>query len=320
MKAIGIITTGGDAPGMNTAIRAVVRTAISHDLKAFGISHGWRGLIHGEIEPMDLKSVGGIINRGGTLLHSARCPEFKDKIQRKVAFSNLQDHGIDALVVIGGDGSIMATSILHKEFKIPTVNIPASIDNDIYGTDYTIGFDTAVNTAVDAIDKIRDTATSHERLFVIEVMGRESGSIALNVALVCGAEAVLVPEKKFDLNALTKSLLEGQARGKKSYIIVVAEGAAKAQDVAKALKQKTKFDVRVSILGHIQRGGSPSAASRELACKMGYRAVELLVAGKGGYMVGAKGEEIIELPLSRVAGKHKKIDPKVYELVQILSK
>lgn len=319
IKSIAVLTPGGDAPGMNTAIRAVVRTGICHDLKVFGVEHGWMGLINGEIKELHSKSVGGIINRGGTILHTHRCPEFKDKAMRKKAYRNVMEHKIEGMVVIGGDGSLTASTIFSKEFGIPIINIPASIDNDIYGTDYSIGFDTAVNTAVEAIDKIRDTATSHERVFVVEVMGRNNGFIALDVGLTCGAEAILVPEIPFNINGIAKKLLEGQRRGKSSYIIVVAEGAAHAPDIAKQIAEKTKLDVRVSILGHMQRGGAPTALSREVACKLGAKAVDLLIQGKKSIMVGMISDKVVETKTDVVLRNKKKIDLEAYKLANLLA-
>ena len=319
IKSIGVITPGGDAPGMNSAIRAVVRTAIYYGLKVYGIERGWQGLIEGQIKALELQSVGGIINRGGTILHTHRCPEFRQKAVRVKAIENLKAFGIDALVVIGGDGSLNAAYALYKEFDFPTINIPASIDNDIYGTDYSIGFDTAVNTAMDAIDKIRDTATSHERVFVIEVMGRNNGFIALDVGLVSGAEAILIPEIPFNLDAIAQKLKYGQQRGKASFIIVLAEGAGSAGDIAKQIKTKTKMDVRVSILGHIQRGGSPTALSRETACKLGARAVQLLKEGKKALMVGMISDKVIETPVGEVTSHKKKIDMAACKLASILA-
>jgi 6-phosphofructokinase 1 len=319
IKTIGVMTPGGDAPGMNCAIRAVVRAAIFRSVKVYGIEKGWLGLIEGKIKDMELHSVGGIINRGGTILHTHRCPEFKQVKTRKRAYENVKAFNIDGLVVIGGDGSISASAIFSKEHGVPIINIPASIDNDIYGTDYSIGFDTAVNTALEAIDKIRDTATSHERVFVIEVMGRYNGFIALDVGLVSGAEAIIIPEVPYNLDAVGQKLRYGQQRGKSSFIVVVAEGAAKAVDVAAHLKKRTNLDVRVSILGHIQRGGAPTALSREVACKLGARAVELLLEGKQGLMVGLVSDKIIETPVEEVVRKKKKIDLATYKLANMLS-
>ncbi|MFA6549654.1 MAG: 6-phosphofructokinase [Candidatus Margulisiibacteriota bacterium] len=319
VKNIAVVTPGGDAPGMNTAIRAVVRTAIFSGLKVYGIEKGWLGLIEGKIRNMELQSVGGIINRGGTILHTHRCPEFNQKQTRAAAYENLKAYNIDGMVVIGGDGSLKASHIIHQETGTPIINIPASIDNDIYGTDYSIGFDTAVNTALEAIDKIRDTATSHERVFVIEVMGRNNGFIALDVGLTAGAEAIIIPEVAFNLDAIGQKIRYGQQRGKSSFIIVVAEGAISAGEVAVHLKKRTNLDVRVSILGHMQRGGSPTALSREVACKLGSRAVQLLIEGKGALMVGIASDKIIETPTDEVARRKKKIDLATYKLANMLA-
>jgi len=319
IKTIGVITPGGDAPGMNCAIRAVVRTAIFYGLKVYGIERGWQGLLEGKIRDLELQSVGGIINRGGTILHTHRCPEFKQKAARKKAIETLKAFNIEGLVVIGGDGSLRASYELYREFGLAIINVPASIDNDIYGTDYSIGFDTAVNTALEAIDKIRDTATSHERVFVIEVMGRNNGFIALDVGLTAGAEAIIIPEVPYDLEAIARKLEYGRHRGKSSFIVVVAEGAAKAEEVAAYLRKRTDLDVRVSVLGHIQRGGSPTALSREAACKLGARAVELLVKGKKALMVGLVSDQIIETPVEEVIRRKKKIDLSTYKLANMLA-
>lgn len=319
IKSVGVITPGGDAPGMNSAIRAVVRSGIYYGMAVFGIERGWQGLIEGKIKPMDLQSVGGIINRGGTILHTHRCPEFREKAVREKAYEKLKAFNVESLVVIGGDGSLSASYQVFKEYGLPIINIPASIDNDIYGTDYSIGFDTAVNTAVEAIDKIRDTATSHERVFVIEVMGRNNGFIALDVGLVAGAEAILIPEINFDLSSIAQKLKYGQQRGKSSFIIVMAEAVGKADDIAKQLRKKTSMDVRVSILGHIQRGGSPTALSREAACKLGSRAVQLLKEGKKALMVGMVSDKIIETPVEEVVRRKKKIDMATYKLANMLA-
>lgn len=319
IKTIGVITPGGDAPGMNTAIRAVVRTAIYNGLKVYGIERGWQGLIDNNIINMELASVSGIINKGGTILHTHRCPEFREKSSRKKAYDNLCAYNIEGLVVIGGDGSLSAAHQLYKDFGVKAINIPASIDNDIYGTDYSIGFDTAVNTALEAIDKIRDTATSHERVFVIEVMGRNNGFIALDVGLTAGAEAIIIPEIPYNLDAIGQKIRYGQQRGKSSFIIVVAEGAIPAEEVAVHLRKRTKLDVRVSILGHMQRGGSPTAISREVACLLGARAVNLLIEGKGGIMVGVLSDRIVETPVEEVARRKKKINLNVYKLANMLA-
>lgn len=320
IKTIAILTPGGDAPGMNTAIRAVVRTAIAHNLKVYGIHKGWHGLVTGQIEELDLKAVGGIINRGGTILHTHRCPEFKQKKLRQIAYQNLAEKEIEGLVVIGGDGSLAAANVVAKETDLLVTHIPASIDNDISCTDYTIGFDTAVNTALDAIDKIRDTAASHERVFIIEVMGRRHGILALEVGLVAGAEAIIIPEVKYSVSAIARKILEGRERGKTSFIVVVAEGAIKARELGKLLEPKIKdMDVRVSVLGHMQRGGSPTAISRELACKTGACAVECLLKGKSQLMMGAVSEDIIEVPFAKVLKHKKKADLRQLRLAEMLA-
>jgi 6-phosphofructokinase 1 len=308
VKSIAVVTPGGDAPGMNTAIRAVVRTAIYHGLKVWGIDRGWYGLINGLIKEMGPKTVSGIVNKGGTVLHTRRTPEFKEKKNRKMGYNELRLRDIDGMVVIGGDGSMRASYTFMKEFGIPANVIPATIDNDIPCTDYTIGFDTAVNTALDAIDKIRDTATSHERLFVVEVMGRSNGFIALDVGLSSGAEAILIPEVKYDLEMLAKQIRIGQQRGKESFIIVAAEGAGDVYKIAEELRDMLNIEVRLTILGHVQRGGSPTSLSRELACKLGAAAVENMIEGKYGYLVGSISDRVCLFPISKAAKTTKKID------------
>lgn len=319
IKTIGVVTPGGDAPGMNTAIRAVVRTAIFYGLRVMAIDRGYAGLIGGDIHPMDLKSVSGIVNRGGTILHTVRCPEFKKKSFRKIAARNIKEHGIDALVVIGGNGSTHGAYELNREFGIVSMVVPASIDNDIPFTDSTIGFDTAVNTALDAIDKIRDTATSHERIFIIEVMGRDNGFIALEVGLGAGAEIIMVPEVKCDFNRVCKRLKDGIDRGKLSSIIVVAEGVCKGMNLGEYIANKLKVDVRVTVLGHIQRGGAPSAESRSLACKLGSAAIERLLKGEKNKLVGLINRQIIATDYSKVIKTKKTIDRSVLGLAEKLS-
>lgn len=320
INSLAVVTPGGDAPGMNTAIRAVVRTAFYNKLKVWGVEKGWYGLINGLIREMGPKSVSGIINKGGTILRTHRSSHFKQRRNMKRAFYNLKERGIDALVVIGGDGSLRASHEFMGLFSLPINVIPASIDNDIPCTDYTIGFDTAVNTAVEAIDKIRDTATSHERLFVVEVMGRKNGFIALDVALVCGAEAVIIPEVKYNMDKIAKSIKAGQKRGKESFIIVVAEGAGRVGEIVKELQKKIPdIEVRLTVLGYVQRGGSPSAFSRELACKLGAAAVEALVAGKYGYLVGAKSDQVSMCPISTVFKTKKKIDLEQLRVADMLA-
>jgi 6-phosphofructokinase 1 len=318
-KTIGIITTGGDAPGMNCAIRAVTRAAIYHGMRVMGIERGYAGLIEGEIHALTLQSVGGIINRGGTILRTVRSKEIFIKSFRAHAAAHLKEHKIEVLVVIGGNGSMQAAHQLSREFDIKIIGIPASIDNDVGGTDETIGFDTAVNTAVEAIDKIRDTAASHERVFVVEVMGRDNGFIAVEVGLVCGAEAVLVPEIKNNLTKLCKTIKQGFARGKTSSIIVMAEGAGDAKKVAEQIKRGTHTDVRLSVLGHIQRGGSPTARSRMLASKFGAEAVTLIRKGELGRMVAIRDNKITSLELKAALNSKRKIDLPCLKLAQMLA-
>lgn len=280
MKKIAVLTTGGDAPGMNAAIRAVVRTAINSKVEVMGVFRGWWGLINEELKLMDHRSVSGIINQGGTVLKTARCPEFLSESGQERALNTLKKNAIEGLVVIGGNGSFTAAHEFGTKYNIPCIGIPASIDNDISGVDMTIGWDTAINTALSAIDNIRDTATSMERVFVVEVMGRDCGSIALSVALGGGCEEVLIPEREFDLHEICHSIVEGNLRGKISWIIVVAEGAAHAEDIAKKIKEITSLDTRPVVLGHVQRGGRPTAISRDLALHLGYEAVRNLLAGE----------------------------------------
>lgn len=308
IKSIAVVTPGGDAPGMNAAIRAVVRTAIYHGLKVWGIEKGWYGLINGLMREMGPKSVSGIINKGGTILHTRRSPGFREKKNRKMAYNELRLREIDGMIVIGGDGSLRGAYEFMQEFRIPINVIPATIDNDIPCTDYTIGFDSAVNTALEAVDKIRDTATSHERVFIVEVMGRQNGFIALDVGLSAGAEAILIPEVGYNLEKLAKQIRVGQERGKQSFIIVMAEGAGDVYKIADELRDRLNIEVRITILGHVQRGGAPTSLSRELACKLGAAAVESMVAGKYGYLIGSISDRVRLFPLNKVVKTKKKID------------
>lgn len=318
MHKIGVLTSGGDAPGMNAAIRAVVRKAIYHGLEVAGIKRGYTGLISGDIVPMDLGSVGDIIHRGGTVLHTARCDEFKLETGQNKAVDMIKAHGIDGLVVIGGDGSFRGAKILSDR-GIPTIGIPGTIDNDIPCTDYTIGFDTAVNTVIDAVDKIRDTATSHERTYVIEVMGRNAGDIALMAGVAVGAENVLVPEAKYDIAAIVEKLKRGAARGKKHSIILVAEGAGKGFAIGEVIRELTGWDTRVTVLGHIQRGGSPTAFDRMLASKMGAKAVDLLIEGDKAKMIGVLGGKITATDITEALCTPRQPDMSLYELAGVLS-
>ncbi|CAG9611438.1 ATP-dependent 6-phosphofructokinase [Bacillus rhizoplanae] len=318
MKRIGVLTSGGDSPGMNAAIRAVVRKAMYHDLEVYGIYHGYAGLISGHIEKLELGSVGDIIHRGGTKLYTARCPEFKELEGQLKGIEQLKKFGIEGLVVIGGDGSYQGAKKL-TEHGFPCVGVPGTIDNDIPGTDFTIGFDTAVNTVIDAIDKIRDTATSHERTYVIEVMGRHAGDIALWAGLADGAETILIPEADYDMNDVIARLKRGSERGKKHSIIVVAEGVGSAIEIGKQIEEATNFDTRVTVLGHVQRGGSPSAMDRVLASRLGARAVELLLEGKGGRCVGIQDNKLVDHDIIEALAQKHQIDLDVYQLSKELS-
>lgn len=300
VRHIGVLTSGGDSPGMNAAIRAVVRTAIARGLEITGVVRGYTGLIAGEFRPLDAHSVSNIIQLGGTVLKTSRCQEFFEPEGRAKAAGNLANAGIDGLVVIGGDGSFQGLHLLATEHAVRAVGIPGTIDNDISGTDFTIGFHTAVNTALESIDKIRDTSASHDRVFFIEVMGRDSGAIALVVGTAGGAEEIVIPEKPVDLDRICATLEAGQRRGKESFIIVVAEGAAAggARGVAESVSERLNLNYRVSILGHVQRGGSPTSHDRTLASTLGVAAVEALDAGQTDVMVGAHGWGTEIVPLS----------------------
>lgn len=318
MKKIGVLTSGGDSPGMNPAIRAVVRKAIYHNVEVYGIYGGYAGLISGKIKKLELGSVGDIIHRGGTMLQTARCPEFKTPEGQQKGIEQLKAHGIEGLVVIGGDGSYQGARALTQQ-GYPCVGVPGTIDNDIPGTEVTIGFDTALNTVIDALDKIRDTATSHERTFVIEVMGRDAGDLALYAGLAGGAETILIPEEGYDLDEIVDRLRKGQERGKKHSIIIVAEGVCNGNDIAKQLKEATSFDVRLSVLGHIQRGGSPTAADRVLASRLGARAVELLIEGKGGRAVGIEKNALVDYDIVEALERKHKLDLDLVKLSKELS-
>lgn len=299
MKKIAVLTSGGDSPGMNAAIRAVVRKGIYHGLDVYGIYNGFHGLVHGNITKLELGSVGDIIHRGGTMLRSARLPEFAEKEVQKKALEQLKKLGIEGLIVIGGDGSYRGANALTN-LGFPCIGVPGTIDNDIVGTEITIGFDTALNTVIDAIDKIRDTASSHERTFVIEVMGRDAGDIALYSGLAGGAETILIPEEDESIEDIIERLNRGKLRGKKHSIIVVAEGVMSGVKFGEILREKIDADVRVSVLGHIQRGGSPTASDRVLASRLGARAVELLLEGKGGRAVGIMQSKIVDNAFSDI--------------------
>jgi 6-phosphofructokinase 1 len=323
IKRIGVLTSGGDAPGMNAAVRAVVRTAAFYELDCIAIYRGYQGLIDDHTEVMNPRSVNNIINKGGTVLKSARCLEFRTPEGRKEAFSVIQKHNIDALVVIGGDGSFTGAMIFQKEFGIPVIGIPGTIDNDIFGTTHTIGYDTALNTVIDAIDKIRDTAISHNRLFFVEVMGRDAGHIALNTGVGAGAEEILIPEENMGLDRLLESLNRSEKSGKSSSIVVVAEGDKTGKNVFEIAEYVEKnmphYEVRVSVLGHMQRGGSPSCFDRVLASRMGVEAVESLRVGKSNVMVGLKEDQMILTPLSKAIKGKSEINENLIRVSDILS-
>lgn len=323
MKKIAVLTTGGDAPGMNAAIRAVVRTAIYSGLEVYGVEHGFKGLMENKFKKMSLSSVSGIINKGGTILQTLRCPDFHLKEKREIAYKNLFNYEIDGIIIIGGDGSRKGTFLLTEETQIPSVFIPASIDNDVYGTDWTIGFDTAVNTGVEAIDKIRDTASSHERIFIVEVMGREHGFLALEIGLTGGAEIILIPEfkKDYNLQKICNLLEKGIKRGKDSSIIVMAEGFGYTKDLAEKIQKFTGLETRYTVLGYIQRGGRPTAFSRKLGLIFGYEAVTSLIKMKKNQsaMVGMDKGEIKIWDMRKVIGKEKKIDRKIYDINKIFA-
>ncbi len=318
MKRIGVLTSGGDAPGMNAAVRAVVRKAIYHEVEVFGIYGGFSGLMNGNMKRLNLGSVGDIIHRGGTMLLSARCDEFKTKEGQLKGAEQLKKAGIEGLVVIGGDGSYRGAEALTRH-GFPCIGVPGTIDNDINGTQFTIGFDTALNTVIDCIDKIRDTATSHERTFIIEVMGRNAGDIALWSGLAAGAETILIPEEKFDIHEICDRLKKGQERGKRHSIIVVAEGVASGTEIGKQISANMKIDTRVSILGHIQRGGSPTAFDRVLASRLGARAVELLLDHKGGRAVGVSNKMVIDDDITEILNQSHSVELDLLKLSKELS-
>jgi 6-phosphofructokinase 1 len=319
MKRIAVLTTGGDAPGMNPAIRSVVRYGINQKLEVMGVFRGWWGLINEELKVLDHRSVSGIINQGGTILKTARCVEFKTEEGMGRAYNTIKKYNIDGLVVIGGNGSFTAAHEFYKKYKVPVIGIPASIDNDVNGIDYTIGTDTAINTALDAIDKIRDTATSMERIFVVEVMGRNSGFIALTVALAGGCEDVIIPEKKLDLELICHDIVHGNLVGKMSWIIVVAEGAGKAEDIAKKITEITSLETRTVVLGHVQRGGRPTAVSRDLALHLGKGAVDCLLSGKTDIAVGLGGGKFAEIDFEVAIQKKELKIVNLFNLIRVLT-
>jgi 6-phosphofructokinase 1 len=319
---IGVLTSGGDAPGMNAAVRAVVRTGLYNGIEMFGILKGYSGMVDDEIIPMESKSVANIIQRGGTVLKTSRCEEFYHKEGRQKAYDNIKKRGIDGLVIIGGDGSFRGAQTFSNEFDIPCIGLPGTIDKDIAGTDFTIGFDTAVNTAVEAIDKIRDTADAHDRLFIIEVMGRDAGYIALHSGIATGAEHILIPETKTDIDDLITDLNETQRRDKLVNLIVVAEGDefGGANEIAKIIKERMPDqELRICILGHIQRGGAPSCFDRLIASRMGYSAVECLLDGRHNIFVGIVNNRMHFTPLNEAVKKKQRISEEWMRIVKILS-
>jgi 6-phosphofructokinase 1 len=319
VKKIGVVTAGGDAPGMNAAIRSVVRTAIFNELEVVGVERGYAGLIEEKIHSLDIRSVSGIINHGGTILKTARCEEIKNERGIQKAIHALKNHKIDGLIVIGGDGSFRGASELYEASGIPVIGVPATIDNDVAGTDTAIGFDTAVNTALFTIDRIRDTATSHERVFVVEVMGRKRGFLALAVGFAEGAEFILVPEIKLDVESICKKLKQGRKKGKTSEIIVTAEGVGDSSIIAEEIRKRTGYDVRLTILGHALRGGPPTAHSRILANQFGALAVELLLKGAKNKMVGIRGQKMTWVDLDYSWKQKKHLNQHLYRLAEILS-
>ncbi|MEJ8762166.1 6-phosphofructokinase [Phocaeicola sp. HCN-40430] len=322
IKCIGILTSGGDAPGMNAAIRAVTRSAIYNGLKVKGIYRGYKGLITGEIQEFQTQNVSNIIQLGGTILKTARCQEFKTPEGRKVAYETMQREGIDALVVIGGDGSLTGARLLAQEFDVPCIGLPGTIDNDLYGTDTTIGYDTALNTILDAVDKIRDTATSHERLFFVEVMGRDAGFLALNGAIASGAEAAIIPEFNTEVDQLEEFIKNGFRKSKSSSIVLVAESeiTGGAMHYAERVKNEyPQYDVRVTILGHLQRGGRPTAHDRIIASRMGVASIEALMEGQRNVMIGIENDQIVYVPFTKAIKNDKPIDRELVNVLRELS-
>lgn len=323
IKKIGVMTSGGDSPGMNAAIRSVVRACAFHHISCVGIYRGYQGLIEGDFEELNARSVHHIINKGGTILKSARSDEFRTAEGRAKAYENVKKQEIDALVLIGGDGTFTGGMIFNEEYNFPIIGIPGTIDNDIYGTKFTLGYDTALNTVVEAIDKIRDTASSHNRLFFVEVMGRDAGHIALNAGVGSGAEEILIPEENLGLGRLLESLERSRKSGKSSSIVVVAEGDKTGKNVFELAEYVEKnlpnYDIRVSVLGHMQRGGSPSCYDRVLASRMGVKAVESLLEGKTNYMVGVRNDGIILTPLEQAVKGKSEIDKELLRVSDIMS-
>jgi len=323
IKKIAVLTSGGDAPGMNAAIRSVVRTCAFHEVECIGVYRGYQGMIEGDFKEMGPRSVKDIVNKGGTVLKSARSKEFMTVEGRKKAYENLKSVGVDALVVIGGDGSFTGAEVFNNEYGFPVMGIPGTIDNDIYGTSHTLGYDTALNTVVEAIDKIRDTASSHNRLFFVEVMGRDAGHIALNAGIGAGAEEILIPEEDMGLERLLESLERSKSSGKSSSIVVVAEGDKIGKNVFELKdyveENLPEYDVRVSVLGHMQRGGSPSCFDRVLASRLGVKAVESLLEGKSNFMVGLMSDKVELTPLEQAIKGSYEIDRELLRVSDIMS-
>ena len=322
LKCVGILTSGGDAPGMNAAIRSVTRTAIFNHIRVKAIYRGFKGLLTGEIKEFHTEDVSNIIQRGGTILKTARCKEFLTSEGRQLAYETHKREEIDALIVIGGDGTFTGAHLFGQEYNIPIVGIPGTIDNDLWGTDSTVGYDTAMNTIVEAVDKIRDTANSHERLFFIEVMGRDAGFLALNSALASGAEAAIIPERLTAENQLEELINNGFRKSKNSSIVIVAENPSTggAQGLAERMTlEHPEYDVRVTILGHVQRGGSPKAYDRILASRMGVAAIDALLDEQRSIMIGITNDEIVHVPLSKAIKDDKPLNPNKLDVLQILS-
>ncbi|MBQ5435462.1 MAG: 6-phosphofructokinase, partial [Bacteroidales bacterium] len=320
IKSIGVLTSGGDAPGMNAAIRAVTRAAIYEGWKVYGIYRGWEGLISGDIKEFISSSVSNTIQRGGTILKTARSEEFRTKEGRAKAAANIKKFGIDALVVIGGNGSLEGAQILAREYDIPVIGLPGTIDNDLYGTDSTIGYDTALNTIVECVDKIRDTANSHDRIFFVEVMGRDAGFLTQNSAIAAGAEAAIIPEDQTDIDQLASFIERGIRKSKNSSIVLVSEKDGGAMHYAERVRQEyPEYNVKVSILGHLQRGGSPTAYDRILASRLGVASIEALKEGQRNIMVGIKNDQIVYVPFSRAIKMDKPIDKELINVLSILS-
>ncbi len=319
MKRIALLTSGGDAPGMNACIRAVVRTGIYFGMEVLGVERGYQGLIDNEMVPLEMRSVSNIVHCGGTMLRTARCLDMLTKEGQKKAVKTIEDRGIEGLVVIGGDGSFRGAKILSEEYGVPTIGIPGTIDNDLEYTDYTLGFDTAVNTCIDVINKLRDTMTSHERISVVEVMGRHCGDIALYAGIASGAEIIIVPEVVYDMDDIVMRINRSRANGKHSNIIVVAEGVCTAEEFANDLQAVTDYSVRATSIGHIQRGGSPSMADRMLAAQFGNKAVRLLNDGIGNRVVGIHKNEIVDMDIIEAVNMKKRFNYELYETLQMIS-